>query len=518
MKNTYILFYTFVITIFLSKNSKRDFPRKFKHSIFAIFLFSLFTPINVNSQWVKVSGGMASNKTVPSVSSNGSVVYATTIDSGIFRSTNNGTNWIHVNDIPIGNSGVVNASGSTLFAGSNGNGIYRSINNGLNWTQENAGLTHFNPANFIVKDQYIFAALSNGAIYRSSDDGIDWFPKSSGASGLNYTGFAVLGNNIFVCAYASGVYKSSNNGENWNFVNTNLPNNPHDLATLGSDIFVGTHVGVYRSTNMGVNWFLATQGVTGIVENLLVIGSNILAGTSTGFFRSTNQGETWTSFNQGLTTTSIYGLTSDNSYIYAGTQGGSVFRRPLSDIIIYTSMNLYLSGLMEGLYNPTTNEMAREQFETIYLRNSFPPYAPIDSAFGSIDPISFSGLFSFNSAPSGTYYIVVKNQNCLETWSKLGGESLVRDNSINFYDLTSASSQAYGDNQTLKGTKYCIYSGDVDQNGSINLSDNLLIYNDAVLFMSGFINSDLTGDELTDLTDLLIASNNASNFVAVIRP
>ena len=62
------------------------------------------------------------------------------------------------------------------------------------------------------------------------------------------------------------------------------------------------------------------------------------------------------------------------------------------------------------------------------------------------------------------------------------------------------------------------YSGDVNQDGYIDLTDINLIYNDAGIFAGGYIVTDITGDNITDLTDLLLAFNNANDFVSVIRP
>ena len=58
----------------------------------------------------------------------------------------------------------------------------------------------------------------------------------------------------------------------------------------------------------------------------------------------------------------------------------------------------------------------------------------------------------------------------------------------------------------------------MNQEGNVDLSDVLLIYNDASAFMTGYVSSDVTGDNISDLSDFLIAYNNASEFVSVIRP
>ena len=71
----------------------------------------------------------------------------------------------------------------------------------------------------------------------------------------------------------------------------------------------------------------------------------------------------------------------------------------------------------------------------------------------------------------------------------------------------------------LKGSKYCIYNGDVNQDGYITLFDVIPIYNDASSFVTRrYIKTDLTGDNIVDLTDVTLCYNNSSSFVGIIRP
>lgn len=70
----------------------------------------------------------------------------------------------------------------------------------------------------------------------------------------------------------------------------------------------------------------------------------------------------------------------------------------------------------------------------------------------------------------------------------------------------------------LVGGRYCIYSGDVDNDGSVTLTDFGLIDNDALNFVTGYVDTDLTGDYAVDIADVTIADNNLSNYIGVISP
>jgi hypothetical protein len=86
------------------------------------------------------------------------------------------------------------------------------------------------------------------------------------------------------------------------------------------------------------------------------------------------------------------------------------------------------------------------------------------------------------------------------------------------YNFTTSQSQAFGNNLILKGSKYCIYSGDVNQDGIVDIGDISLIDNNVFSVTTGYNTSDLNGDNIVDISDLEIADNNAFNFVGRIIP
>lgn len=218
----------------------------------------------------------------------------------------------------------------------------------------------------------------------------------------------------------------------------------------------------------------------------------------------------------------ISGLQRDTKYFWkvrAKDTSGSITNSAIWNFKTIPPIKVNLKLLMEGMYSTTFNQLTRKDTVKVYLRNSSPPYSLVDSAQRTIDSISFSGLFNFNNSFSGNYYIVAKHLNCIETWSKNGGESLNTDGTSYNYEFTSANIQAYGNNLKLKGSQYCLYSGDVNQDGYITLFDVIPIYNDASSFVIGkYLLTDLTGDNIVDLTDVTICYNNSTNFIRVRRP
>ncbi len=183
-------------------------------------------------------------------------------------------------------------------------------------------------------------------------------------------------------------------------------------------------------------------------------------------------------------------------------------------IVTYTtnSTGLALTALTQGYWHGTDGGFVLPDTLRVYLRSSSPPYGIVDSAK------KFHGIFSnfTYSVPTGSYYIMVRQRNHIDTWSKLP-VSLVNGFSTP-YDFTSAATQAFGNNLILEAGKYCIYGGDINRDGFVNLTDIISDLNDGTNFVTGYTVTDINGDNVVNLTDLLIVANNSNSFVKILRP
>ncbi|MBK9331747.1 MAG: hypothetical protein IPM96_04890 [Ignavibacteria bacterium] len=224
-----------------------------------------------------------------------------------------------------------------------------------------------------------------------------------------------------------------------------------------------------------------------------------------GMFKSTNAGVTY------LPQGGIPDI-SGNKVTLSGINSFS--RWTLSGSVLPANVKI----IIEGLY--TADKMNRKDSVKLYLRNSAAPYAIVDSAIAEIDTLNFTGVFDFNNAPSGVYYYQMKHKNSIETWSRNGGENYTAGIS-NSYDFTNASNKAFGNNlQNVNSApnRFAVFSGDVNGDGAVDISDGSLIDNDAFGFVSGNVLTDLNGDGVVDLSDGVFADNNAANFVIALKP
>lgn len=172
-----------------------------------------------------------------------------------------------------------------------------------------------------------------------------------------------------------------------------------------------------------------------------------------------------------------------------------------------TKLTLNVKMAMEGLYNISADKLNRKDTVRVYLRNVNSPYQIVDSAKSVVDSLNFNGNYIFYKVSAGTYYITAKHSGSIETWSKTGGETFLAS-SVHSYDFTNSGANAYGNNVILCGSKYCFYGGDVNQDGTIDLTDGSLIDNDVFNYRTGNIQTDLNGDGIVDVVDAFIANNN----------
>lgn len=189
----------------------------------------------------------------------------------------------------------------------------------------------------------------------------------------------------------------------------------------------------------------------------------------------------------------------------------------MKDLLVF----LYLEGLFNGSTMNKARNGAGYQYEdsivdkiAIELRKAT-NYASI--AFSATDvPIDSNGMAGVKvpGINNGAYYLTVKHRNSIEITSSVP-ISLVGTTTLYGFDQPS---KAYSGNLKLINGKYCIYCGDVNQDGAIDNLDLEAITNEAMSFSSGYIPTDLNGDGIIDALDLIMADNNAALLITAQRP
>lgn len=185
--------------------------------------------------------------------------------------------------------------------------------------------------------------------------------------------------------------------------------------------------------------------------------------------------------------------------------------------LVQPNVSVNISVITEGYYNSAANTQNISDTVRAYLHSSSSPFNAVDSAVAVVDSALNAAEYVFSNSVPGNYYIRLVHRNSLETWSSAPVAVNVNSN----YNFTSSANQAFGSNMVqvdASPVHFALYSGDVNQDGSIDATDVSAVDNDAANYASGYIPADLTGDGYVDGTDFAIADNNAYNFVSVIRP
>jgi len=180
---------------------------------------------------------------------------------------------------------------------------------------------------------------------------------------------------------------------------------------------------------------------------------------------------------------------------------------------------------LEGLYRTADGIMTQAQGRafpegiadeiTIGLAHSSPPHA-MEFETAPL-PLNRNGICTFEipGTLNGNHYVVIKHRNSVETWSANPVDFSGNAISCNF---TTSAESVFGNNLKQSGNKYCIYSGDINQDGIVDTGDITLLDNDASSFSEGYIVTDLNGDGNADTGDMTIIDNNASEFAGTVRP
>lgn len=298
---------------------------------FPILLLGLTT--TVNAQWQQCIG--SENLDVQALHVTGNFDFFGGA-SGTYRSLDESASYSFSNsgNDSVGPTRGIISDGNHIYTCTS-QGVFRSDDNGQNWISKSNGLTQLLCHGIISTNSGIFLSTLSG-VFKSSDNGDNW--TSAGMAGIDSRSICSMQDSIlFVGTQGSGIYKSIDEGQNWTAVSTGIVStNFRAIQAEGNTVFAGgqTGTGVYRSIDYGATWTLLTSGIASSSYRGFASNNNlIVAGSFTdGVFYSLDNGDNWTQINQGLLDLNVFDLELNNNYIIAGTHSQGVFRFPLSEL------------------------------------------------------------------------------------------------------------------------------------------------------------------------------------------
>jgi len=451
-------------------------------------------------------------------------VNGTSIFTGEIAASGSGREFSHISAVSDGAYysngtyfGVVCTESNTAYTSTQNFRILRTANWGSTWTISSfsTGFNDFYPS-------VDFRRGSQPQIYIAVERRQTSFPKSlillrtSWSPGSSYTeqlisdanverpSLSILKNNgpdtMMISAVINGqavYFSTKNDGANWNAYN---------LSMGTANNFKFTHC--YSSPNSAPPFTTVMSTSDGDSIN---IRRGIIGAMGELIYKIN-----FNNSDPNISPVNVFCIGDDinlSSFVYGGTNAENVYfdQDGFKWLLIRTSI--------QGLYNQSMNILNRKDTLTVYLRNSVSPFEIADSVKGILDTALYFSRYFKNVNTSKSYYIVLKHRNSIETWSKPA--VTFSSGSIFTYDFSYTPNSAFGNNIILSDNSpvtYSLYSGDVNQDGTIDLTDGSLIDNDAFNFASGYLQTDINGDDVTDLADAVFADNNSFNFVSKITP
>ena len=435
------------------------------------YIGGVFKSTDGGNTWITDAFGYSGAETkAVAVSADGKKVFASG-RSGIFSSEDKGVNWTPIglgdvsldeleaiaphptdlNKILLGDS--QNAQ-SSIFLSTDGGMVWKTVFmlNGvtdsqardltgavaftdIKWSKSNPDVAF---ASSVKQSLYHDSEDSTGwGVFKSTDGGMTWANKQNGIPGFKNTWSLDIDPTdekiIYAATNDSGIIKSIDGGETWTQINNGLgtiePFRSISVCPANTQVVLAGNEGgqIFRTADGGKNWQIVSSdlkpgSIVSIIFNPISSTHQVYAGEdATGFYISNDDGQTWQQFNNGLLIRAIMrlGITPDGSAVYAATNGGGVFRLPITGDVL---------------------TLTRKQVET-------PSSAGIDAInnknTGSFVPLSSSGsaqdiTFSLSVTGSGLDGIKLFQDMISKTSLNIGFDQAVTMIDLSKIEITSA--------------------------------------------------------------------------------
>ncbi|MCD6162077.1 MAG: T9SS type A sorting domain-containing protein [candidate division Zixibacteria bacterium] len=287
------------------------------------------------------------------------IIYIGTVENGIYKTTNGGESWNHLDNGNIFSCMRVIAihpfAPDTIYIACT-DGMFKSSDAGVSWTF----LTPPRPHNEIralmihpVETNLLFAGFIDP--WMSTDSGQNWFR----IEGISYNSgihalavdpddpdiiYLLVANSL---EHGEGIWKSTDRGSTWINIHNNInstgfgmdisidPFNTNTIyLALDNTVLPSDSSCLWKSTNGGQHWFdiaprpLSYPTITSVKVSHCDRNEIYAASFRDGVFKSTDGGNNWQSINNGLNFKQITTIEIDSSSgtIYIGTYYDGIYR------------------------------------------------------------------------------------------------------------------------------------------------------------------------------------------------
>lgn len=288
---------------------KKSLGKALAGGVVALSTLFLSTGLQAQNQWKKLGVPYDAQTAI----SNGSAVFVSTIQDGIFRSHDGGNSWISVGfGASYQHLPVLANDGETLYVvtctdteeGDIRGPVYKSIDGGDNWTQTGtiSNLYNYGCINHLAADGETLYASSEtwpAELVYSADGGRNWSSLNLPTPEYSQVSALFMKNNELYIAGNEGIFKSNNGGASWIALNNGISNLFVEKLFFDDETaYALTSEAIYTSTDKGESWQVVNtppsdHGIYTHPEAFTVNGSTLYLGTNNGVQKSTDGGNTW---------------------------------------------------------------------------------------------------------------------------------------------------------------------------------------------------------------------------------
>jgi photosystem II stability/assembly factor-like uncharacterized protein len=295
--------------------------------------------------WAEFNEGLASKKitSVLGSPSEPGTLLAASSEEGVYRSRM-GKPWQKI-AIPAPTEFVqlmVSDGRANLYIAAE-NTLLRSTDWGDKWEKAGAGLPEKPVTRLFVDpfgDPVVYAIVEGEGLYRSADHG-STFERVSQLfedAPLNDLAFGLDSSELYGGTLGLGVILSTDRGSNWTNAAEPETIQPFVLSLAinpknSQIVYAGVSFGVLKSTDGGETWKVYSSQLDAKGALALAIDRNnpdiLYAATTAGVYVTRDGGEHWSRLGESMFHTNVTSVTVsplESKTVYAGTEGGGVFR------------------------------------------------------------------------------------------------------------------------------------------------------------------------------------------------
>ena len=341
--------------------------RKSLPSYFMLLLLLCAAP-GADAQWVQTNGpGCNCAEKFPHIScliANGTDLYAGS-DSGVSVTSDSGLTWTNISaGLTVTAVNCLAVMGQDLYAGT-ALSVYRGTKKNGTWSWADIG-PYATVLALAAKGDMLFAGTEAAGVMATTDSGRRWKPMNTGLS-YQLVNVLVIDDSVIFAGtrkianapmppFGKGIFRSTDNGQSWKAINDGLGDtNIWTLTATGKDVFAAVedygqgdyYNSVFNSSDTGNTWkpIFHDQQNEGWIAALTLSDTNLFIADINSrwpILLTSDRGTTWMPEcfinSAGSTGGARYPrfpstLLVSNGYLFTGAEDGTVWRRPLSDML-----------------------------------------------------------------------------------------------------------------------------------------------------------------------------------------